>query len=237
MFDLDGAVNTWRARLSDSGIKDSAVIDELESHLRDEMQQQVQSGVAAHAAFEAAARRIGQPAILKSEFAKVAVGAALQDRIKNFILTLAGIPNPNLVTSMNTSSSNIEPGWATYLKAGTFLLPALLLTPLCAIFVVPKLQQICNDAGLPVATQGAFWNLIHSSIQMMIFFTHHGLLLTVLTIGLLVGLEWRSRKWPRYRRAAIGTGAFLLNTIVLLAMFMMFLAAMVAAPALAHHAK
>ena len=234
MFDLDHAVNAWRQQIIDSGIEDPAVIDELESHLRDEVQQQLQSAVAPLTAFESAASRIGQPAILKNEFAKAA-SAGAYDRIKNFILTLAGIPNPTLVTSMNTTSSNIEPGWATYLKAGTFLLPALLLTPLCAIFVVPKLQQICNDADLPVATQGAFWNLTYSSIKTMTFFTHHGLLLAVLTVGLLAALEWRFKPWPRYSRAAIGTGAFLLNTIVLVALFMMFLAAMVAAPALAHH--
>lgn len=237
MFDLDGAIHEWRRQMGDSGIKNVGVLDELESHLRDEIEQQVHSGEPLPQAFESAIQRIGQPALLKNEFARAGADAALQDRLKNFILTLAGIPNPSLATSMNTSSSSIEPGWATYLKAGTFLLPALMLTPLCAIFVIPKLQQICADAGLPTATQGAFWNLIHSSIQLMIFFTHHGLLLGLLIIVLLVGLEWRSKKWPRYRRAAVGTGAFLLNTIVLLALFVMFLAAMVAAPALAHAPK
>ncbi len=58
----------------------------------------------------------------------------------------------------------------------------------------------------------------------------------VLTLTVIV-LEWRSTKWPRYRRATIGAMAFVLNTIVLLSFFMMFLTALVAAPALFQHPK
>jgi len=50
--------------------------------------------------------------------------------------------------------------------------------------------------------------------------------------ALLMLLEWRSGRWPRYRRATVGIGVFLLNSLILIAFFMMFLAAIVAAPGL-----
>jgi hypothetical protein len=48
----------------------------------------------------------------------------------------------------------------------------------------------------------------------------------------LAGLEWRSTAWPRYRRATIGVGTFLLNSVVLIAIFLMVVSALIAAPAL-----
>ena len=95
--------------------------------------------------------------------------------------------------------------------------------------MVPKLQQICRDASLPTATAGTFWNLTYSSIQAMLYLANHGLLIAGAVAGLLILLEWRSQAWPRYRRATVGFGAFVVNSIILIAFFMMFLAAIMAA--------
>ena len=50
------------------GIKLPRVLDELESHLRDDVEQQMGSGLSAQRAFESAVKRIGQAAALSSEF-------------------------------------------------------------------------------------------------------------------------------------------------------------------------
>ena len=47
------------------------VVDELESHLRDEVESQVQAGVAAQAAFSAAVQRLGHSTVLNTEFEKI----------------------------------------------------------------------------------------------------------------------------------------------------------------------
>jgi hypothetical protein len=237
MFDLDHAIRDWRRQMGEAGFENPAVLDELESHLRDEVERQVQSGTDSGQAFESAIQRIGQPAVLKSEFAKAGAGAEVQARIKNLILTLSGIPNYSLATSMNAPSSNLEPRWATYVKAAVFLMPAVGLSILCAVFMVPKLQQICAQAGFPPAHEPSFWKLTYSSIQTLLFFADHGLLIATAIVALLILLEWRSTRWPRYRRATVGAGAFLVNTIVLLSFFMMFLTALVVAPALFQHTK
>jgi hypothetical protein len=227
MFKLEHALTQRRPQMAQAGIEQPAVVDELESHLRDEVEAQVRAGVHAQDAFDAAVQRIGQPTSLKHEFAAT---LTVFDRFKDLLLTLTGIPNYNLATSMNTP--RIEPAWATYLKATTFLLPAIFLATISAIWVVPKLQQICRDAGLPAATAGTFWNLTHSSIQVMLVLLHRGVFIAGVAVLLLFLLEWQFTAWPRYRRAAIGLSAFVLNTIILLAFFMMFLAAILAAPAL-----
>ena len=226
MFDLDQTIADWRQKMAQTGLEDG-VLDELESHLRDDLDAQLRSGLDPRDAFNVAARRVGDARTLKHEFA-TSVSAA--DRLKSVLFTLAGIPNQTLATTMSTT--RFEPAWATYLKATTFLMPAIFLATVSAIFVVPKLQQICRDAGLPTATAGTFWNLIFSSIQMMLTLSNYGVAIAGGTIVLLLVLEFRFAQWPRYRRAAVGCGAFVLNSLVLFALFMMFLAAIVAAPGL-----
>jgi hypothetical protein len=53
-----------------AGIKTPAPLDELESHLRQDVEQQMQSGVDAPRAFEIAVARLGRADALKKEFAK-----------------------------------------------------------------------------------------------------------------------------------------------------------------------
>ncbi len=66
MFDLERAIEEWRREMTSGGINSSAVLDELESHLRDDIERQVRAGLLP--AFDAVVRRIGQAAELKAEF-------------------------------------------------------------------------------------------------------------------------------------------------------------------------
>jgi hypothetical protein len=79
MFNLENSITAWRQQLITGGIKTPAVLDELESHLRDSVEQQLRSGVTAQQAFDAATQRIGQAFALGHEFAK-AEGIAGQRR-------------------------------------------------------------------------------------------------------------------------------------------------------------
>jgi hypothetical protein len=45
MFNLDAAITNWRRQMATGGIKSPAVLDELESHLRGEVEQQMRSGL------------------------------------------------------------------------------------------------------------------------------------------------------------------------------------------------
>jgi hypothetical protein len=188
----------------------------------------MRSGLSAQQAFEAAVQGIGQAAVLECEFDKVGVTKQAQARAKHAILTLAGIPNHYLNPPMNTPPSNREPGWATYLKAAASLVPAVFLWAVSVVFVMPKLKQICGEAGglaLPAI------------IRIMIGLAEHGIIIAGAIILILILLEWRSSKWPRYRRAAVGIGAFFINSVVLISMFMTVVTALLVVPALLHHPK
>jgi len=71
MFDLEQAISEWRQQMAAGGIKTPDVLDELESHLREDVDQQVRSGLSQQQAFEDAVQRIGQRQALKREFCKV----------------------------------------------------------------------------------------------------------------------------------------------------------------------
>ena len=53
-----------------AGIKAPVPLDELESHLREEIERQIHLGLNAHAAFDLAAQKIGHADLLKIEFKK-----------------------------------------------------------------------------------------------------------------------------------------------------------------------
>jgi hypothetical protein len=230
MFQLDQAIAEWRRNMAGDGLKTPALLDELESHLQEDVEHQVQSGVGAEQAFHAAVWRLGQPGALTNEFSKIGETNEVFARLKYFLATLAGIQNPTLATNMNTSS-NLEPAWATYLKSGAFVLPATILWLFVVIFVFPKFNEVVSQSGVWMP------GFLRMAWDLVLFLTHYMLPIGGALIIALVLLEWRSAKWPHYRRAAFGIGAFVLNSVVLISITAMVVLALVAAPALAHHMK
>src|SRR5436853_3254179 len=71
MFDLNQSIAAWRRQMIAGGIKSPEVLDELESHLRDDVEEQTRSGVSAERAFEIAVARVDRSAVLKTEFTKL----------------------------------------------------------------------------------------------------------------------------------------------------------------------
>jgi hypothetical protein len=70
MFDLDKAIAEWRQQMLAAGITTPVPLDELESHLRDDVEQQVRSGVSPQQAFNAAVQQLGYAKELEAEFGK-----------------------------------------------------------------------------------------------------------------------------------------------------------------------
>jgi hypothetical protein len=70
MFDLEQSVATWRQEMLAAGIKTPRPLEELEMHLREEIERQMKSGLSGQRALEISAQKIGQPRELKSEFKK-----------------------------------------------------------------------------------------------------------------------------------------------------------------------
>jgi hypothetical protein len=70
MFNLEQSIADWRQQMLAAGIKTPATLEELEGHLREEIERQIHLGLNAQAAFDLAAQKIGQAALLKIEFKK-----------------------------------------------------------------------------------------------------------------------------------------------------------------------
>jgi len=69
MFNLEQAITDWRQRMRAAGIQAPQTLAELESHLRDAIEEQLESGLDEPAAFDAAAGGLGNGRLLKREFA------------------------------------------------------------------------------------------------------------------------------------------------------------------------
>jgi len=78
MPDLEKQIAEWRQQMLAAGIKSPVPLEELESHLREDVERRVKSGADAQEAFDAAVQQIGQAHSLEAEFAKV--GVVLSDR-------------------------------------------------------------------------------------------------------------------------------------------------------------
>jgi hypothetical protein len=69
MFDLEQAIADWRQQMLAVGIKTPVPLEELETHLREDVAGQKKTGVSEPVAFAAAVQRIGRAEDLKLEFA------------------------------------------------------------------------------------------------------------------------------------------------------------------------
>src|ERR1700722_12274816 len=73
MFDLGQSIANWRKEMIAAGIKPES-LDELESHLRKEMEHQMKVGLNTLEGFQASISNVGQGRVLQNEFNKVDTG-------------------------------------------------------------------------------------------------------------------------------------------------------------------
>ena len=69
-MNLENKIMDWRRQMLAAGIKTPVPLDELEIHLREEIERQMKSGLDEQKAFEISIQRIGQPKALHGEFKK-----------------------------------------------------------------------------------------------------------------------------------------------------------------------
>ena len=71
MLNLEQSILEWREQMLSAGFENPDILNELESHLREDWARRVQSGESEEQAFESAVQAVGKPSVLKHEFAKV----------------------------------------------------------------------------------------------------------------------------------------------------------------------
>ncbi len=73
MFNLEQSIAGWRQQLSVAGVRTPEILDELESHLREVIGQQIKSDRNEHEAFETAVRQLGRVEQIKDEYNKILI--------------------------------------------------------------------------------------------------------------------------------------------------------------------
>jgi hypothetical protein len=81
MSDIEKQIEQWRAGLAESELLGGSDVNELESHLREEIEHLKTSGLADDEAVLVARRRLGDTAALEEEFAKVNPHRRLANRL------------------------------------------------------------------------------------------------------------------------------------------------------------
>lgn len=125
MPDLEPQISAWRAQMLAAGIQSPVPLDELESHLRDDLEHRVKSGSPAENAFPLAVKQIGQTHSLKKEFKKIE-----RNIMKKAILITAGI------LGVAVGMAFVMPAVAQYRDQGALSLDEKWLLPLGLILTV-----------------------------------------------------------------------------------------------------
>jgi len=226
MFDLEVAIHDWRQQLATAGIIAPKVADELEGHLREVIARAKPAGIITQAEFETAVEHLGNAALLKAEFAKIDGPDTAAGKLKRCLLAFAGVPSHYLAGSGNAGTPLIEARWATYLKAVAFLVPAVFLWLTAATRILPMINEFYERPEIRADSLCLDITRYHFGIIALL--KDHLFHISCAGPLLLVLLEWRSAKWPRYRRAVISIGVFVLNSAVLISIFLMIISATVA---------
>jgi hypothetical protein len=71
MFNLEQSIAEWRRQMLAAGIKSPVPLEELESHLREDIERQVKSGLNEQNAFNFVVQQFGESKNLKQEFSKI----------------------------------------------------------------------------------------------------------------------------------------------------------------------
>jgi hypothetical protein len=98
MFNLEISISEWRSNMVFVGVMNPDIVDELESHLREDWVRRVELGESEEQAFNNAVQIIGGASSIKDEFAKV--GDKKWAWLKRFNEFVTGAFNP--VPSLNT---------------------------------------------------------------------------------------------------------------------------------------
>ena len=133
MFNLEEKISEWRKQMLAAGIQSPVPLEELEIHLREDTERQMQSGLNAQQALEFATQRIGMVNVLGSEFASV--GGARTTVMRGIKIFLTTVFAATVVTLNIYLASELQ---------AICLIDGLLLS-----LVLPLLaqRQSSNDAG------------------------------------------------------------------------------------------
>lgn len=184
MFNIEQAITEWRRQMQAAGIKTSVPLDELESHLREDIGVLVSAGKPEAQAFQLAVSRLGSPSSVRTEFNKinraqirpVKIGAALWI---GAIIVLVAV---------------LSKGWL----AGRFNF--LLFAHILIVTVGYGTVFLMGGFGICSVCYRSFHALSpvrRQSLGRAVYCFSH-LAMGLVIVGTMLGMIWSKQNWGRY---------------------------------------
>jgi hypothetical protein len=160
MFSLESAIADWRKQMHTAGIQSPVALDELESHLREEIGQQMKFGQAERTAFEVAVAKMGLAGSLGPEFKRADGGAAALRRrlVSRIFCGLTTIYAIGLVILLIRRPLDVNERWLGFAAVG-----AMVASAFTAWQVLPRLfpvivnKRVQSAIGLLGGISGMGW--------------------------------------------------------------------------------
>jgi hypothetical protein len=185
MRDLEKQIAEWRRKVAKTVGHRENVLDELEAHLREEIERSVSAGSAPEDAFQSASDKIGVPAAVGSEFQKLALGWRAQwmpvKLARIFVIFLALLLGAYLIYNL---------GGARLLLASHV---ASVTLGFVLVFVIGALAMCYVGARLlrpPGPT--------HEYLLLRTMLQFAGLAAILSIIGIVLAMFWAKANWGRY---------------------------------------
>lgn len=150
MFNLKENIENWRNRLEQKEVFQNADLDELESHLVEEMEVLADSALTQEERFLIATRRLGDTETLANEFAKVNRKAIVLHRL---IWMAGGVLLFDMLSRMSSALASLASYFVTYINInGHFLgVSVLVVKSVCFIAGFAVVYRIYKT-GMPSRT-------------------------------------------------------------------------------------
>ena len=211
MFNLEQAIADWRQQMLAAGIKTPVPLEELEIHLREEIERQTEAGLSEMEAFKASVQKIGAAQAVQNEFRKVE--AVKEDRqwqlVQIMLVAFTGLV-PILCSSAGFSKHGVywemTPGQLIAALAAVTSLPLLAWSGRLSyrLFPVIPTKRTRDAINLACALPMALWWMAFLRLILPHYdFTVGQLFVTLLwtlfppmgvCIGLIWGMETAARK-------------------------------------------
>ncbi len=184
MFDLEKQIARWRRQTEKSVGRQDGRLDELESHLRDQVEQLLKTGLTPEEAFHQAVARLGDPGAISAEFRKTRSAAWRPARVA-FLLWVVLAVAAGLLLLASVAESTRDLLLAVHVYSITLgYCGALITGGLGACFVIQNLFDQGQKPGR-VATD-----------RNLTFLGSASALLTGL--GFILGMFWSKSRYGSY---------------------------------------
>ena len=160
MFNLEQSITKWRQGMLAAGIQSPVPLEELESHLREEIDQRLKTGLNEQAAFNLAAEKLGHGHLLQDEFARAGGMNSLKVRKAAGYFYAAILGVYVLVATGGMFKNHLTSGeWVSGLTAQAVLLLATSLAWRNGSRFFPLIgsRHLQSAVGLLGGISGALW--------------------------------------------------------------------------------